>query len=353
MSQRPENVFVGTYFEPEEIDRLRREVARRGLKLVYHGEWLQPAAFPAEHNHNFQLTPEQWDGWLADLKQADIMLDFESVTLPRWVSENLTPRLQWLQATSAGVGQTIAKAGLGETGLIVTTASGVHAQPLAEFVMMGLLMWSKEYPMIARQQREKVWRKYATGELPGKVLTIIGPGKIGRRVAELARAFGMRVLAGPSSLENRTPADYNADELVSVEKPALLETLAQTDALVLAMPHTPATEGMIGEAEFVALKPGAYFVNIARGKVVDEQALIEALRSGHLSGAALDVFDIEPLPAASPLWEMDNVVVAPHSASTVYAENSRIIDLFLENLDFFLAGQTDKMRNVLDKKRLY
>ena len=162
MSQKPENVFVGTYFEPEEIERLREEVTRRGLNLIYHGEWLQPAAFPAEHNHNLDLTPEQWEVWIAGLKQADIMLDFEVNTLSRWVPENLTPRLRWLQATSAGVGQTIDKAGLSSTDLIVTTASGVHAQPLAEFVMLGLLMWIKQYPMIAQQQREKVWRKFAT-----------------------------------------------------------------------------------------------------------------------------------------------------------------------------------------------
>ncbi len=353
MSQKPENVFVGTYFEPEEIERVRQEVTRRGLNFIYHGEWLQPASFPAEHDHNIQLTPEQWTVWLEDMKLADIMLDFETVTLPRWQSENLLPRLQWVQGTSAGMGQAIARSGLAETDVIVTTASGIHAQALAEFVMMGLLMWIKQFPMTDRQQKEKVWRKYATDELPGKTLAIIGPGKIGRRVAELARAFGMRVLAGPSSLEGRTPADYNADELFSVEKPALLETLARTDALVLAMPHTAQTEGMIGAPEFAALKPGAYFINIARGKVIDEPALIEALHSGHLSGAALDVFDTEPLPKESPFWEMSNVVVTPHATSTVYAENSRVIDLFLENLDHFLAGQTNKMRNVLDKKRLY
>lgn len=353
MSQKPENVFVGTYFEPDEIERIRQEVTKRGLNFTYHGEWLVPASFPAEHDHNIKLTPQQWAVWLADMKQADIMFDFDTVTLPRWRSENLVPRLRWIQATSAGVGQAIAKAGLGETDVIVTTASGVHAQPLAEFVMMGLLMWIKQFPMTNQLQQQKVWRKYATDELPGKTLAIIGPGKIGRRVAELARAFGMRVLAGPSKLEGRTPADYNADELFSVEKPALLETLARTDALVLAMPHTPDTEGMIGAAEFAALKPGAYFINIARGKVVDEPALIEALRSGHLSGAALDVFDTEPLPKESPFWEMPNVVVTPHSASTSYPENSRIIDLFLENLDRFLAGDYAGMRNVLDKARMY
>jgi glyoxylate/hydroxypyruvate reductase len=353
VNRKPENVFVSTYFEPAEIERLRAEVTGRGLNLIYHGEWLQPASYPAEHEHNLKLTPGQWAVWRESLKQADIMLDFEIVTLPRWRSENLLPRLQWLQATSAGVGQAIARSGLAETSVIVTTASGIHAQPLAEFVMLGLLMWSKNFPMIARQQKEKVWRRYATDELAGKTLSIIGPGKIGREVARLARSFRMRVLAGPSRLEGRSPADYNSDELFSVVKPALLETLARTDALVLSMPHTPETEGMIGAAEFAALKSGAYFVNIARGKVVNELALIRALQSGHLSGAALDVFDTEPLPPENPLWEMPNVVVTPHSASTVYAENSRIIDLFLENLDLFLAGRVDKIRNVLDKERLY
>jgi phosphoglycerate dehydrogenase-like enzyme len=163
----------------------------------------------------------------------------------------------------------------------------------------------------------------------------------------------MRVLAAPSTLEGRTPADYNADELFSTAKAELHKVLAQTDALVLAMPHTPFTERMIGADEFTALKPGAYFINIARGKVVDETALIQALQSGHLSGATLDVFDVEPLPADNPLWAMPNVVVAPHSASTVCRENERIIDLFEYNLEMFLQGRYAEMKNVLDKERMY
>ncbi len=351
--ETPRTIFVSTYFEPAEIERLRTEVERRGLHLIYYGEWLTPASFPAEHVHSLQLKPEQTQTWLASLRETDIMLDFDALTLPRWVSEGLVPRLRWLQTTSTGVGQAIAKAGLQETDLLVTTASGLHATPLAEFAMMGLLMWSKQYPMIARQQADRIWKKYATDELPGKTLAIIGPGKIGRELARLAHAFGMRVLAGPSQLEGRTAADYNADALFSTDRPALHAALSESDALVLAMPHTPDTERMIGAAEFAALKPGAYFINLARGKVIDEAALIAALQSGHLGGAALDVFETEPLPADSPFWGMPNVVVTPHSASTVYQENGRIIDLFLHNLDLFLSGRQAEMRNILDKKRMY
>lgn len=351
---RLENVFVSTSFEPSEIERLRAEVTKRGLNFIYHGDWMVPPAFAAQHNHGLELTPEQEAQWLVDLRQADIMLDFDSNTLFRWQSENLVPRLRWVQGSSAGVGQTMAKAGLQGSGIIITTASGLHAGPLAEFVMLGLLMWSKQFPMIARQQAAHEWKQYATDELPGKTLAIIGPGKIGREVARLAHAFGMRVMASPSTLEGRSPADYNADELFSSsDKVALHAALARTDALVLSTPLTSQTEHLIGAAEFAALPRGAYFINIARGKVVEEPALIEALQSGQLSGAALDVFETEPLPPDSPFWDMSNVLVTPHSASTVYQENGRLIDLFLENLDLLLAGREAEMRNVLDIERMY
>lgn len=349
----PENIFIATWFEPAEIEQIRQAARMRGLNILYYPDFITPARFPAEHNHYVNLTPEQEAEWLAGLREADIMLDFDTFTLPHWKSQNLVPRLRWLQTTSAGVGQVIAGAGLQTSDLIVTTSSGIHAGPLAEFVMLGLLMWAKNYPLIARQQTSHHWQKYASDELPGKTLAIIGPGKIGREVARLAKAFGMRVLAAPSSLEGRTPADYNADELFATDKASLHAALAQTDALVLAMPHTPHTELMIGADEIAALKPGAYFVNIARGKVIDEVSLIAALQSGKLSGATLDVFDTEPLPTDSPLWNMPNVVVAPHSASTVYRENERIIELFLHNLDLFLAGCYAEMQNILDKQRLY
>ncbi len=351
--RKPENIAISTYFEPDEIEFLRAEVLKRGLNLFYHPEWLQKAAFPAQHIHKVNLTPDQEKQWLEELNRTDIMLDFESHTLNRWQSENLVPRLRWIQASSAGVGQTMAAAGLEKTGIIITTASGLHAVPLAEYVILGLLMWIKQFPLITHQRQGKVWKQYSTDELPGKVLGIIGPGKIGREVARLAKAFGMQVLAAPSTLEGRSPEDYNADALFSTEKPAFHQVLGQLDALVLAMPHTPKTERMIGREEFEALKPGAYFINIARGKVVDEEALIEALKSGKLGGAALDVFETEPLPPESPFWEMPNVLVTPHSASTVYQENRRIIELFLENLDLFLAGQEKKMRNILDYNRMY
>lgn len=350
---KAENIVISTYFEPEEIQRIRLEAGKRGLKVFYHPEWLNSAAFPAEHPHEVNLTSEQEKTWLEELRQADIMLDFETFTFFRWKEENLVPRLKWLQTTSAGVGQAIARAGLADTPLIVTTASGIHAVPLAEFVMMGVLMWIKQFPLTNLQQTKRVWQKYATDELPGKTMMVIGPGKIGREIARLAKAFGMKVNAVPSALEGRIPADYNADQLIGQDKPSLHRALAETDVLVLAMPHTPSTELMIGWEEIEVLKQGAFLVNIARGKVIDEKALIEALNKGRLSGAALDVFETEPLPPDSPLWGMENVVITPHSASTVYQENNRIIDIFVANLDLFLAGRESEMKNILDKKRLY
>lgn len=353
MTTRPENVVVSTYFEPAEIERLRKEVETRGLKLIYHPEWVPPARFPAQHDHNPKLTPQQEAVWLEELRQADIMFDFDNLTISRWMSEALVPRLRWLQGTSAGMGQITARAGLDKSEIIVTTASGLHAGPLAEYVMMVLLMWIKQYSMITRLQAAHHWQQYATDELPGKTLAIIGPGKIGREIGRLARAFGMRVLAAPSSLEGRTPQQYQADELFATTRPELHAALARADAMVLAMPLTSETERMIGREELAALKPGAYFINIARGQVLDEVALIEALQSGHLSGAALDVFETEPLPPDHSLWSMPNVIVSPHSVSTVYRENQRLIDLFVHNLDLFLAGRQTEMQNILDKNKLY
>jgi phosphoglycerate dehydrogenase-like enzyme len=129
--------------------------------------------------------------------------------------------------------------------------------------------------------------------------------------------------------------------------------LREADALALTIPHTPETEGMIDAAALKALKPGSTFINIGRGQVVDEAALIEALRSGHIGFAALDVFTVEPLPASSPLWDMPNVLISPHSASAMPTENERLVELFSHNLRCYLDGRLSEMRNILDKKRLY
>ncbi|MBX6342172.1 MAG: D-2-hydroxyacid dehydrogenase [Thermomicrobiaceae bacterium] len=233
----------------------------------------------------------------------------------------------------------------------MTTASGVHARPLAEFVFMALLAHVKELPRLQREQRARRWERFCSDELDGKTMAIVGPGRIGRQVAEIARCFGMRVLAMARDSRPERASALGVDEVYPRER--LHDMLDQADVVVLSCPHTPETEGLIDRTAFDAMRPGVLFVNIARGQVVDEAALIDALRSGKIAFAALDVFATEPLPPESPLWDLPNVLINPHSASTAYSENAKITDIFCHNLRCFLEGRVDEMRNVLDKARMY
>ncbi|MEP7357543.1 MAG: oligopeptide/dipeptide ABC transporter ATP-binding protein, partial [Anaerolineales bacterium] len=208
----------------------------------------------------------------------------------------------------------------------------------AEFCMMAMLMHYKQaLPMLRNQQRRR-WERFAGTDLEGRTLAIVGLGHIGNQVAQMACGLGMTVIG-----TNAAEPEPCVERLFPPER--LLEMLPLADVLVLATPHTPQTEKMIGKPELDLLKPGAYLINIARGAVVDEPALIEALRDGRLGGAALDVFEQEPLPETSPLWDMENVLVNPHSASTSDRENERLTDLFCDNLQRFVNGQP--LRNVL------
>jgi phosphoglycerate dehydrogenase-like enzyme len=187
--------------------------------------------------------------------------------------------------------------------------------------------------------------------MAGQTAVIVGLGNIGRAVATAARGFGVRTIGIVRDPAGRTAAESGVDDLLGPDR--LREVSPLADTLVLCVPHTRDTEGMIDAALIAALKPGALVVNIARGLVVDEDALIAALRSGHLVGAALDVFRQEPLPPESPLWDLPNVLINPHSASTAESENAKITDLFCANLREYLAGHPERMRNILDKTRLY
>jgi phosphoglycerate dehydrogenase-like enzyme len=227
---------------------------------------------------------------------------------------------------------------------VFTTASGVHVIPLAEFCMMAMLMFNKGLLRMMRDQDRKHWERYAGTDLEGRTLAIIGLGKIGNQVACYANALGMRVLG--------TDAERVVCEIAQIFPLSELDAmLKQAEYLVVCVPHTPQTEKMIGAREFALLPKGAMFINIGRGQVVDEPALIESLRSGHLRCAALDVFAEEPLPPSSPLWEMPNVLVSPHSASTSDGENRRVTDLFCDNLRRYLADEP--LRNVLNTVKLY
>ena len=342
-SKKNYNVLITSYLEPEHIERIRQVDDR--LNVVYRPDLLGVPRYAADHTAPPRdLTPEQEAEWRSLMGEADILFDFDYPR--RDLLPEVAPNVRWIQATSAGIGQFVKRMKYDERmpQTIFTTASGVHARPLAEFVIMTLLMQNKGFLRIVEDKRNHHWERYAGTDLEGRTMGLVGLGRIGSMVASLARAMGMRVIG-----TDLAPNTQAVDQFYKLED--LAQMLPHCDVLVLTVPHTPQTEKMIGAEQFNLLPDGAYFINIARGMVVDEPALIEALRSGKLSGAGLDVFAEEPLPADSPLWDMPNVLVSPHSASTSDRENMRITDLFVDNLKRYLAGES--LRNVLNPKLMF
>jgi phosphoglycerate dehydrogenase-like enzyme len=287
--------------------------------------------------------------WHQLLRRAEVLWDFpQHESLPLL---ELAPRVRWVQTTSAGVGPLVQRLGLQDADLMVTTASGIHGQPLAEFVFAALLFHTKELGRLQDDHRAKRWDRFCGIELAGRTMAIIGPGRIGQEVARIARAFRMRVHAMGRDNDPARAAALGVDRVFRRDELPLM--LAEADCLVVCAPQTPETIGLLGAADFAELKPGAVFVNIGRGSIIDEDALIAALRDGRVAFAALDVFRTEPLPADSPFWEMPNVLINPHSASTVDTENAKLVDVFIRNLGFYLAGEFALMGPILDKQRLY
>jgi phosphoglycerate dehydrogenase-like enzyme len=215
---------------------------------------------------------------------------------------------------------------------------------------MGMLQHAKDLDLLRRDKAAKVWRQGTTGTLERKTLCVVGTGSIGRAIADRARPFGMRVVGVKRTVREDDAAWDSFDELYATQN--LQDALAEADFVALTLPGTPETEGLFDAKTMAAIKPGAFFANAGRGKVVVEAALVEALESGHLSGAALDVFEVEPLPEESPLWEMENVVISAHTTDVVpELINAAQTDLFCENLRRYLAGES--LVNVLDKRLLY
>jgi phosphoglycerate dehydrogenase-like enzyme len=270
-------------------------------------------------------SPEQEERFAAVVAGAEVLFGFprEDPAQIAWAVRT-APGLRYVQAVFAGAGQQLAAAGLAREDLeriLWASSAGVHATPLAEWSILGILAFAKDLPRLRRDQAARRWDHYPVPELRGSTVLVVGLGAIGREVARLAEAFGMRVLA-----VSRREGDLDA-------------LLPQADAIVLTLPLTDETRGLLSRERIAAMRPGAILVNVGRGGVVDEAALVEALRSGHLRGAALDVFAEEPLPPESPLWELENAIVSPHTAALSIHENERIVELFAENLRRYLAGE--------------
>lgn len=345
-------VFITTPLEPEHVERIRA-VAPDRVEVICEPDLWPPQRYVADHKgkDGFARTTEQETRWRKHLGRAQVLFDFPPNSADGSGGFSLAPNVRWVQTTSSGVGQMVQKMGLQESDLLVTTARGVHAGPLAEFVFTALLAHIKKLDRLKQEQRAHRWERYCGDELAGKTLAVIGAGQVGGRIAALGKAFDMRVLASVRNAREGRAVEMGVD---AVYPPGRLHAmLAEADAVVLIAPHTPETENLLDARAFSVMKTGVAFVNIGRGQCVDEDVLIASLRSGKIGFAALDVATIEPLPATSPLWDMPNVLISPHSASTVGRENERITDIFCHNLRCYLEGRREEMRNILDKARLY
>jgi phosphoglycerate dehydrogenase-like enzyme len=268
----------------------------------------------------------------------------------------LAPNLRWLQFPGAGV-DTLATTGLlnADSNVIVTTAAGIHAESISEYVFGSMLMFNWNWPKMIRLQDEHVWARSATWyhlggrELAGQTLGILGLGHIGRKIAQLGRAFGMQVFGTRRSIDS--PGDQEAGVDRSFLPEQLHELLSLSDYVVISVPLTRETEKLISEAELRIMRPNAYLVNIARGRVIDEQALIRALSEGWIAGAGLDVTEEEPLPSENPLYSMPNVILTPHISGNSAHYDARLAALFADNLKRYRTGQP--LRNRYEPSRGY
>jgi phosphoglycerate dehydrogenase-like enzyme len=342
-------VLIATPLRPEMAERI---AAEEGVELTYLSELLPTERWSNDGTGEGGVAFDD-PRWSEAMGRAEVVWG-----IPEGTGEGLAdllrraPRLEWVQARNAGAGEQLREAlelaPEEARRVTVTTSSGVHAGPLAEFALFGLLAFAKDLPTLLADQRARHWRsdQRPVGELRDRTLLIVGLGEIGSETARLAQAFGMRVLAVKRNASGSVP---HVDELhPASELPALV---TQADAIVVTLPLTDATRGLLDADTLAAVKPVAVLVNVGRGAVVDEAALVERLQDGTLAGAALDVFAEEPLPRDSPLWGLDNVIVSPHNVALVEAEEERVVDLFIDNLRRRRAGEP--LRNELDPEVLY
>jgi glyoxylate/hydroxypyruvate reductase len=323
-------VVIATPLEPELVARLRAVDER--LDVAYEADLLPTPRWASDHigDPSFVRTPEQEARFTELVAGAEIVLGYpqEDPAQIAWLVRT-APELRWVQATFAGAGQQLSAAGLAREDverITWTSSVGIHITPLGEWALFGILALTKDLPRLEADKRARHWAHYPVDEVRGTTVLVVGLGEIGGEVARLAEAFGMNVL-----WTRRNEGDLD-------------ELLPRADSVVVTLPLTGETRGMFDRRRLGLLKPGAIFVNIGRGPVVDEEALIDALRSGHLRGAALDVYTTEPLPADSPLWELDNVILSPHTAAQSIHENERIVELFADNLRRYLAGEELRSR---------
>lgn len=287
------------------------------------------------------------DAIAAAAPQADVILLSTPAGGPLRAALPFAKKVRWIHSLWAGVEDFLFPEFV-ESPVPLTNARGVYKRSLAEFVMTGVLYFAKDIPRMLRLQRNEHWQKYEVEEAFGHTLGVVGYGEIGRASAALAKSFGMRILAfrrkaGTSAGDGIADRFYTAGEL--------REMLAECDYVVAAAPITPESRGLIGAAEIASLKKTAVVINVGRGPVIDESSLIAALKEKRIRGAALDVFDQEPLPQGHPFWQMENVLLSPHCADRTPGWLEMSMDFFVANFDRFQKGQP--LENIVDKKARY
>ncbi|KQR06655.1 MULTISPECIES: D-2-hydroxyacid dehydrogenase [Paenarthrobacter] len=331
-------IAIAVPLEAEHVEQIR--AVDPSVTVLYEPELLPPERFPADHAGDpaFKRSPEQEERYWAMLNRAQVLYGFPNESpagLARIAKSN--PHLQWIHAMAAGAGGAVKASGLDTETLRkfhVTTSAGVHALPLAEFSAFGILNGFKRSAEMAQDQAARFWPELRTPTklANGSKVVIAGLGEIGMETARIARALGMRV----SGTKRNVEAIEGIDEVTNND--GLAGLLADADAVVNTLPGTPYTEKLFNKDIFSAMRPGTVFVNVGRGTVVDEDALLAALDNGQVGYACLDVFAVEPLPQDSPLWNHPKVLVSPHTSALSAAENRLIAERFRNNLRIFLDG---------------
>jgi phosphoglycerate dehydrogenase-like enzyme len=322
------------------------------LKVVAHYQFTpESLAMLSEAAQSKVVQVTSYEEQLRAMAEAEVLCSFDFPD--NW--REVAPHLRWYQSVSAGVDRLRGNSVLDpDSGVIVTTASGVHSEIICEYVFCSILMFNRGWHTMVDLQRRHIWAHESPEyplpgrELTGRTIGIVGLGNIGRRIAQVAHAFGMKVLAMRFSTRGNEQ-DPDVDQSYPVEQ--LRSMLALCDYVVLSMPLNDRTAKMIGEAELRAMRPDAYLVNIARGGVVDEPALIRALQEGWIAGAGLDVTDPEPPRDDNPLYDLPNVILTPHVAGATEHYERRLAELFADNLRRYRAGQP--LRNQYDARRGY
>jgi len=264
---------------------------------------------------------------------------------------NATAQLKWIHFGIAGLEHSLFPDIL-KSKTIITNASGIHAGPVSEFVMSAILYFAKRFKDCQKFMQTKNWTQWEVAkqmvQLKGKTIGIIGFGSLGKAIAKKAKAFDMRVVA-TRRLQKKVDYKKTVDELIPISK--LSHLLKNSDFVVVACPLTPLTRGMIGKKELTRMNSSSFIINIARGEIINEAALIKALQNKTIAGAALDVFEKEPLPKESPLFALDNVFLSPHISGNFPEYQHDVMVQFADNLKRYLAGKD--LKNRVCKKRLY